>query len=87
MDKKALEDYLHKLESYERTLSKGGEVDQDFMNEIESTLQSLSNDSMKAANINTPFETPNTNTEQPEIEFSIDCKIKRLDKNFKNSNL
>lgn len=83
MDKKALEDYLHKLESYERTLSKGGEVDQDFMNEIESTLQSLSNDSMKAADINTPFETPNTSTEQPEIEFSIDCKIKRLDKNAK----
>ena len=74
MDKKTLEEYLHKLENFESVLSKGGEVDQDFMNEIESTLQSLSNDSLQVANMsqnNTP--PPQNNVE---VDFSIQCKIK-----------
>jgi len=79
MDKKTLEEYLHKLENFESVLSKGGEVDQDFMNEIESTLQSLSNDSLQVANMsqnNTP--PPQNNVE---VDFSIQCKIKKLEEN------
>jgi dUTP pyrophosphatase len=76
MDKGELEAYLRKLESFETQLSKGGEVDQSFMDEIENTLQALSNDSINAVNQMNGDKPQNVNL--PKVDFSIDCKIKKL---------
>jgi len=81
MDKKALEEYLKKLEGFEEILSEEDEdnIDESFMNEVAETLNKLTSDSMdhvqnsqQGGNLN---ETISSNTP---YEYTIGCKFKKL---------
>tara|TARA_R110000803_G_scaffold53097_2_gene108997 strand:- start:2562 stop:3236 length:675 start_codon:yes stop_codon:yes gene_type:complete len=88
MDKKSLEEYLKKLEGFEKTLSHDEEnVDDAYINEIAKVLSDLSMDSLSHDEEigkefkNSGFTVPNkdTITFNPEDEFmhaTLRCKIK-----------
>jgi len=72
MDERTLKEYLKKLENYERILGEDedGEVDQEFISEIESTLASLTHEATSHVN-QEQFGTTNS-------QYSINCKIKKV---------
>ena len=74
MDEKVLKEYLKKLENYENVLNgvEDGEVDEDFMKEIEKTLSSLTMDATSHINEN-QFGVGSVQT-----QFTVPCKIKKL---------
>lgn len=72
MDKGDLEEYLKKLESFEKQLSGDEtEVDDDFINEVNKVLGSLNDDAISHV----------SHTPQPTIENLLNCKLKRLHPN------
>jgi len=81
MDKKALEEYLKKLEGFEEILSEEDEdnIDESFMNEVAETLNKLTSDSMdhvqNSQQGGNPNETISSNTP---YEYTIGCKFKKL---------
>lgn len=79
MDKKTLEEYLKKLESFESILSEEDEdnIDESFMNEVSETLNKLTADSINHV------QTSQSSVESTDLintpyEYTIGCKFKKL---------
>ena len=78
MDERVLKEYLEKLESFEKILSETdeGEVDNDFIKDIENTLSQLTNDAVDHIQQNDP--TVFTGGLSSNLNNGILCKIKKL---------
>ncbi len=74
MDKKEAEEYLKKLQDFEKVINSDDEdnIDIDFINEIETLLGKL--DKEISSNSFTVKE-------QPEFDFSVKVKVKKLHEN------
>jgi dUTP pyrophosphatase len=81
MDKRVLKEYLEKLESFEKILSETdeGEVDNDFIKDIENTLSQLTNDAVDHIQQNDP--TVFTGGLSSNLNNGILCKIKKVHPN------
>lgn len=81
MDERTLKEYLEKLESFEKILSETdeGEVNNEFIQEIEDTLSKLTTDAV--GHIQKSDPTIITGGLSGTISVTIPCKLKRLHPN------